>query len=70
MAYTCQKCGTSAASAYKLCNPAKEEFQSKFCGTSSDQVCTEKLASMKYSCEDCGSLSADAEHLCSPSQIR
>ncbi len=70
MAYTCQNCGASAASATKLCNPTKEEIESKFCGTFSDQVCTDKLVSMKYSCEDCGSLSADAEHLCSPSRIR
>lgn len=70
MAYTCQNCGATAHSSKTLCHPTKEEVESKFCGTPTDQVCEERLATMKYSCEDCGSVSADAEHLCSPSRIK
>jgi hypothetical protein len=69
MAYTCQNCGASSYSSGALCNPTNEEVENKFCGTSSEEVCEEKISMMKYSCEDCGSLSADADHLCSPNRI-
>jgi uncharacterized OB-fold protein len=69
MAYTCQNCGATSYSPGSLCNPTNDEVESKFCGTSADQVCEEKTSMMKYSCEDCGSLSADAEHLCSPNRL-
>lgn len=67
MMYTCQNCGASAETAGNLCNPSTEEYESKFCGTSSEQVCDDKLETMKFQCDSCGSLSADAEHLCNPS---
>ena len=70
MAYTCQNCGVTAKMSSSLCNPTKEDAESKFCGTSTDQVCLDQLKTMKYSCDACGSVSADAEHLCNPSQIR
>ncbi len=70
MAYTCQNCGTSAEFSSNLCNPTNEEVGNKFCGSPADQVCDDKLQTMKYSCDACGSVSADAEHLCNPSQIR
>ena len=71
MAFTCQNCGVTAPMSSKLCNPTSEEVdsESKFCGTSADQVCQDQLKTMKYSCDACGSLSVDAEHLCNPSQI-
>jgi len=70
MMYTCQKCGSTADSFSSLCSPASEEFESKFCGASTDQVCDDKLKEMKFKCDSCGSVSADAEHLCNPSQIK
>lgn len=69
MTYTCQSCGSTADNSRNLCNPALEEFENKFCGTPADQVCEEKLTTMKYSCNACGSVSADAEHLCDPREI-
>lgn len=70
MTYTCQNCGATAKKTSKLCNPIEEEASSKFCGTSSEQVCKGQMKTMKYSCESCGSLSADSEHLCNPVEIR
>ncbi len=70
MAYTCQNCGASAYNSKSLCNPTSDDDEFKFCGTPSDQICEDKLVTMKYSCDDCGSISADAEHLCSPSRIK
>jgi len=69
MMFTCQKCGASAENSSNLCSPTTEEHESKFCGTTSDQVCEDKIGTMKYQCDSCGSVSADAEHLCNPSQI-
>lgn len=69
MTYTCQNCGSAADNSSSLCNPTSEERENKFCGIPADEVCEEKLPTMKYSCEACGSVSADAEHLCEPSMI-
>lgn len=70
MAYTCQNCGVTAEMSSALCNPTREEVDTKFCATTADQVCRDQLKIMKYSCDACGSVSVDAEHLCNPSQIR
>lgn len=70
MAYTCQNCGVTADNSSALCNPGSEELETRFCGSSSDQVCESKLPSMQYTCDACGSVSADAEHLCNPSRIK
>ena len=68
--YTCQNCGVTAKMSSNLCNPIREEVESKFCGNSADQVCLDELKTMKYSCNACGSVSADAVHLCNPSEIK
>jgi len=68
--YTCQNCGATADTSSSLCKPTSGEFESKFCGAPAEQVCEEKIKTMKYSCDACGSVSADAEHLCNPSLIK
>jgi len=69
MSYTCMNCGSTAESVNELCNPANEELGGKFCSTSTDQVCDEKLDTMEYTCGSCGGLSPDIEHLCNPKKI-
>ena len=69
MTYTCQNCGATADNSNSLCNPTDEALDSKFCGVPTDQVCDEKLTTIKYTCDSCGSVSADAERLCNPSTV-
>ena len=69
MPYTCQNCGATADNANSLCKPTNEELDSKFCGVPTDQVCNEKLTTIKYTCDSCGSVSVDAERLCNPSMV-
>jgi DNA-directed RNA polymerase subunit RPC12/RpoP len=69
MTYTCLNCGSTADTSNRLCNPASEELDGKFCATSTDQVCDEHLPDMEYTCGNCGGLSPDAEHLCDPKKI-
>jgi len=46
-----------------------DNFEMKFCATSTDQACEEKMPSMHYKCDACGGLWPDAEHLCNPTEI-
>ena len=70
MAYTCQNCGAVADNFNELCNPTGEQLDTRFCGSSSVQICEGQLPSMQYACDACGSVSEDPEHLCNPSRIK
>lgn len=69
MSYTWMNCGASAPAPGELCNPSTDTVEAKFCATSTDQVCEEKLTTMQFKCDSCGGLSPDEEHLCSPRKI-
>lgn len=67
--FTCKNCGATDNDANRLCAPDVELTPTKFCGTSSSEVCDEHKSTMKFTCDACGSLSAHADNLCSPREI-
>jgi predicted RNA-binding Zn-ribbon protein involved in translation (DUF1610 family) len=70
MAYTCQNCGVEAEKESSLCNPISEKLESKFCDTSSKEVCKDKNDVVRFACDACGRLSANYTYLCHPTQFK
>lgn len=68
--YTCENCGATADDSSRLCKPTSKEQEIKFCGVPANDVCEEKIPSVKYKCDSCGKMSAFVGHLCSPSLIK
>ena len=69
MKYTCMNCGSSSHDATDLCNPTNDSVEAKFCATSTDKVCEEKVPAMHFTCDSCGGMSPDAAHLCNPREL-